>query len=101
MALVRVKNRQSELVFRSVLVAVGLLLLAWVLWSTVVGFGGGVMPIFGWHTRGRVSDGLVALFGIGGLAVGIFAIVMVVGQWIITPPRVESTRSRARSPRVR
>jgi hypothetical protein len=72
--------RQAVVV--GVIVAVGVLLLSWVVWSAVVAFGGGTLPILGWDTKPSASHGLIVLFGLGGLAIGLFAVLISVVGWL-------------------
>jgi hypothetical protein len=72
--------RQAVMV--GVIVAVGLLLLSWVVWSVVVAFSGGTLPILGWHTKPSASHGLIVLFGLGGLALGLFAVMISIVGWL-------------------
>lgn len=61
------------------LVAVVVVLTAWVAWETAVAFSHGVqhLPIFRWKVRGGTASGLEVLFGTAGLSFGIAAIASV------------------------
>jgi hypothetical protein len=71
-----------QAVVAGVIAVIGALLLSWVVWSVVVAFSGGSLPILGWHTKPSASHALIVLFGLGGLATGVF-VVTISGGWVV------------------
>jgi hypothetical protein len=86
MAILRVHTTRDAVAV-AVIVGGGALLLGWVIWSVVVAFSGGTVPILGLHTRASPSHGLIVLFGLGGLAIGLFALIVSGAQWLTRQPQ--------------
>ena len=59
---------------------VGLVLTVFVIESTIVGFRGGRVPIFGDHVRGTTAHGMLWLFITGSFSFGIYVAVTVLTE---------------------